>query len=68
MRAFFLLVGGKFSRENRDEDDVVDAEDQFENGKRQQSDPGIRVSQPFHMAWVRNNLALSPVISFPVWH
>ena len=35
------LVRGEALDEDRDEDDVVDAEDDLEHGQRQQGDPGL---------------------------
>src|SRR6185503_20979274 len=45
-----LLRRGQLSRQDRDEDDVVDAEDDLEKGERRQRDQGFR-RQPFSHSW-----------------
>ena len=44
-----LLVLREFGRENRNEDDVVDAEHDLEHRQRQQSDPCLGVGDPIHL-------------------
>lgn len=43
-----LILFRKTSRQDRDEDDVVNAQDKLEQRKRQERDPNIRVKNPFH--------------------
>src|SRR5215813_12553887 len=43
-----LLCRREFPHEDRDEDDIVDSEHEFERGERQERDPRLRVCQPFH--------------------
>ena len=38
----------EFPCEDRDEDDIVNAEHEFEHGECQKRDPHLRVCQPFH--------------------
>src|SRR5690606_20888163 len=52
-----LLVLWKSSRKDRDEDDVVDSQDDLEGGQRAESDPGLRVGDPVQWAvriWFRS--------------
>ena len=42
-----LLLGRQLVDQDRDEDDVVDAQHQLERGQRQEGDPGLRVGQEF---------------------
>src|SRR5687767_2948978 len=44
----WLLFLRQFPRENRDEDDVVDAKDDLEERQRQERNPDLRISQPVH--------------------
>ena len=44
----FLLPLGKLRCEDRDEDDIVDAENDLERQKRNQCAPSCGVRQPFH--------------------
>ena len=44
------LTLGQLARDDRDEDDVVDAQDDLEGGQRQQGDPGLGVGQDLHVA------------------
>src|SRR3954462_8578921 len=44
-----LLRERKFSGENRDEDDVIDPENDFQSGEREQRNPNRRISEPVHM-------------------
>ena len=46
--ALLSLILGESARENRDEDDVVDPQDDFQRGQGHQRDPGLRFSDPFH--------------------
>ena len=48
LRARGWSGAGSVARENRDEDDVVDAEDDLERRERQETDPGIRITEPTH--------------------
>ena len=43
-----LLLGRQLAGEDRDEDDVVDAEHDLEGGQREEADPGLRVGEPVH--------------------
>ena len=43
-----LLLMREFPCKDGDEDDIVDAEHEFEHGERQERDPRLRVYQPFH--------------------
>ena len=47
VRAVPAALGGQLVDQDRDEDDVVDAEHELERGQRQQGDPGLRVGQQF---------------------
>ena len=48
-RALAPLLLRQLPGEDRDEDDVVDAEDDLEHGQREQSDPRVRVGDPVHV-------------------
>src|SRR6266480_2232138 len=43
-----LLAGGQLTGQDRDEDDVVDAEDDLEHRQREQRDPGFGRGEPGH--------------------
>src|SRR5690606_21221219 len=43
-----LLLLGQARYQDRDEDDVVDTEDDFQGGQGQERDPDFRAAQPFH--------------------
>ena len=43
-----LLLVRQLARQDRDEDDVVDAEDDLEEGERGEGDPDLRVGQQVH--------------------
>jgi hypothetical protein len=43
------LILRELPGEDRDEDDVVDAEDDLEHGEREQSDPRVWVGEPVHV-------------------
>ena len=48
-RAGARLLGiGEFAGENRDEDDVVDAEDDLERREGEEGDPGFGGGKPVH--------------------
>ena len=47
VRAFLLLLR-QLSGEDRDEDDVVDAENDLEHRQRDEADPDLWVGEPFH--------------------
>jgi hypothetical protein len=47
---------GKPAGEDRDEDDVVDAQDDFQAGEGQQGDPGLGVGDPLHRAVPRESV------------
>ena len=49
-RARSRWLGGQALDEDRDEDDVVDAEHDLEQGQRRQGDPGLGVRQQFHLS------------------
>ena len=42
------LAGGQLPRHDRDEDDVVDAEDDLQDGERQESGPSLGRGHPLH--------------------
>jgi hypothetical protein len=48
-----LLRGRQLSGEDRDEDDVVDAEDDLERRQRRQRNPDLRVGHPVHASLLR---------------
>ncbi len=39
---------GQLVHEDRDENDIVDAEHELERRQREKSDPGLRIGQQFH--------------------
>ena len=43
-----LLVGGQLTRQDRDEDDVVDAQDDFQERQGCERNPDLRVGKPLH--------------------
>ena len=43
-----LLFLGQFARKDRDEDDVVYAQNNFEYSEREKADPDFRLRYPFH--------------------
>ena len=45
-----LLRRRQLPGQDRDEDDVVDAEDDLEERQRREGDPDLRVGQPVHRA------------------
>ncbi|MNO94906.1 hypothetical protein D3C76_865350 [compost metagenome] len=45
---FRLLRGGQAGNQDRDEDDVVDAEDDFQGSQGKKGNPDFRASEPFH--------------------
>jgi hypothetical protein len=44
----FAPLGWQLVHQDRDEDDVVDAQHQLERGERGKGDPGLGVGQQFH--------------------
>src|SRR5437870_7323882 len=45
-----LIAGGQLAGQDRDENDVVDAEDDLEHREREQRDPGFGGGEPVHGA------------------
>src|SRR5438876_5122584 len=45
-----LLAGGQLTGQDRDENDVVDAEDDLEHRQREEGDPGFGGGEPVHGA------------------
>src|SRR5437016_6853444 len=43
-----LIAGGQLAGQDRDEDDVVDAEDDLEHREREERDPGFGRGEPGH--------------------
>jgi hypothetical protein len=43
----FAPFFGQLVHQDRDEDDVVDAQHEFQRGERGEGDPGLRVGQKF---------------------
>src|SRR5262249_47515156 len=56
LAGLFALIRRQLAGEDRDEDDVVDAENDLEHRKRDKADPRLRVRQPFHceVSWVED--------------
>jgi len=45
----FLLLGGHPAHNDRQKNDIVDAEDDFKRRQRQERDPRLRAENPFHI-------------------
>ena len=47
---------------NRNEDDIINAQNDFERGQRQQADPDFRLCNPFHRADIPGKSAKKQIL------